>query len=112
MKNPVKASELGKQDYMRCEQPVIAKEICNGLDDDNNQNVDEGLLNRYFLKKSDDEIRNPDHSLSFSCNFGTTTFNTCFNCPGSAPTLNMPTPATAAQNGSVGFRHSLPDNCE
>lgn len=92
MKNPVKASELGKQDYMRCEQPVIAKEICNGLDDDNNQNVDDGLLN--------------------SCNFGTTTFNTCFNCPGSAPTLNMPTPATSAQNGSAGFRHSLPDNCD
>lgn len=48
MKNPVKASELGKQDYMRCEQPVIAKEICNGLDDDGNQNVDEGLMNRYI----------------------------------------------------------------
>lgn len=46
MKNPVKSSELGKQDYMRCEQPVIAKEICNGLDDDNNGNIDDGLLNR------------------------------------------------------------------
>lgn len=92
MKNPVKASELGKQDYMRCEQPVIAKEICNGLDDDNNQNVDDGLLN--------------------SCNFGTTTFNTCFNCPNTAPTLDQPTPATAAQNGSAGFRYPLPNNCE
>jgi hypothetical protein len=46
MKNPVKSSELGKQDYMRCEQPVISKEICNGLDDDNNANIDDGLLNR------------------------------------------------------------------
>lgn len=63
MKNPVKASELGKQDYMRCEQPVIAKEICNGLDDDNNQNVDEGLLNRYPQKKSQYETRNSDHSF-------------------------------------------------
>ncbi|KAG2200221.1 hypothetical protein INT47_009859, partial [Mucor saturninus] len=92
MKNPVKASELGKQDYMRCEQPVIAKEICNGLDDDGNQNVDEGLMN--------------------SCNFGTTTFNTCFNCPNTAPTLSMPTPATGAQNGSAAFRYPIPNNCD
>ncbi|KAI8637392.1 hypothetical protein BD408DRAFT_424593 [Parasitella parasitica] len=92
MKNPVKASELGKQDYMRCEQPVIAKEICNGLDDDNNVNVDDGLLN--------------------SCNFGTTTFNTCFNCPSTAPTLDTPKPATAAQNGTAGFRYPLPNDCD
>ncbi|KAG1088860.1 hypothetical protein G6F42_020146 [Rhizopus arrhizus] len=77
---------------MRCEQPVIAKEICNGLDDDNNANVDDGLLN--------------------SCNFGTTTFNTCFNCPSTAPTLDTPKPATAAQNGSAGFRYPLPNNCD
>lgn len=113
MKNPVKASELGKQDYMRCEQPVIAKEICNGLDDDNNQNVDDGLLNRYVLVSKRALVHvDTNGYLLLSCNFGTTTFNTCFNCPGSAPTLNMPTPATSAQNGSAGFRHSLPDNCE
>lgn len=47
-----------------------------------------------------------------SCNFGTTTFNTCFNCPNTAPTLGMPTPATAAQNGSAGFRYPIPNNCE
>lgn len=46
MKNPVKISELGAQDYMRCEQPVISKEICNGLDDDNNSMVDDNLLNK------------------------------------------------------------------
>ncbi|KAI9471047.1 MAG: hypothetical protein EXX96DRAFT_466315, partial [Benjaminiella poitrasii] len=92
MKNPVKSSELGKQDYMRCELPVIAKEICNGLDDDNNNNVDDNLLN--------------------SCNFGTTTFNTCFNCPNTTPTLDSPKPASAAQNGTTGFRYALPNNCD
>lgn len=46
VKNPVKASELGAQDYMQCKQPVIAKEICNGLDDDHNGNIDDGLVNR------------------------------------------------------------------
>lgn len=46
MKNPVKASELGAQDYMQCKQPVIAKEICNGLDDDHNGTIDDGLVNR------------------------------------------------------------------
>lgn len=46
MKNPVKASELSSQDYMRCSQPVITKEICNGLDDDNNSVVDDNLLNK------------------------------------------------------------------
>lgn len=46
MKNPVKASELGAQDYMQCKQPVIPKEICNGLDDDHNGSIDDGLVNR------------------------------------------------------------------
>lgn len=46
MKNPVKASELANQDYMQCKQPVIPKEICNGLDDDHNGVIDDGLINR------------------------------------------------------------------
>jgi hypothetical protein len=46
VKNPVKASELGAQDYMQCKQPVLSKEICNGLDDDHNGSVDDGLINR------------------------------------------------------------------
>lgn len=45
MKNPVKASELGTQDYMQCKQPVIATEICNGLDDNHNGVIDDGLIN-------------------------------------------------------------------
>ncbi|OBZ88617.1 hypothetical protein A0J61_03333 [Choanephora cucurbitarum] len=92
MKSPVKSSELGRQDYMKCEQPVISSEICNGLDDDNNGNVDDRLLN--------------------SCNFGTTTFNTCFNCPNTAPTLDTPRPNTVAETGSVGYRYPLPLDCD
>ncbi|KAL7324530.1 hypothetical protein PS15p_209711 [Mucor circinelloides] len=92
MKNPVKASELGAQDYMQCKQPVIPKEICNGLDDDHNGSIDDGLVN--------------------SCNFGTTSMKTCFNCPGSAPTLSNPTPASSVQNGTAGYRYPIPDNCD
>ncbi|CEI90440.1 hypothetical protein RMCBS344292_04765 [Rhizopus microsporus] len=92
MKNPVKASELGKQDYMQCKQPVIPKEICNGLDDDHNGVIDDNLIN--------------------SCNFGQSSTKTCFNCPGSAPTLDNPTPASTAQNGTAGYRYPIPDNCD
>jgi hypothetical protein len=49
MKNPVKASELAKQDYMQCNQPVLSKDICNGLDDDHNGSIDDGLVNRFVL---------------------------------------------------------------
>ncbi|KAI9264554.1 hypothetical protein EDC94DRAFT_605494 [Helicostylum pulchrum] len=91
-KNPVKASELGAQDYMQCKQPVIAKEICNGLDDDHNGAVDDGLVN--------------------SCNFGATSMKTCFNCPATAPSLSSPVPASSAQNGTAGYRYPLGDNCD
>ncbi|CAO3692500.1 unnamed protein product [Rhizopus stolonifer] len=88
MKNPVKTSELGSQDYMRCEQPVILTEICNGIDDDNNSVVDDNLLN--------------------NCNFGTTSFSTCFNCPGTAPTLDDPIPSGT----HLGHRYPLSTNCD
>ncbi|KAI8068285.1 hypothetical protein BC940DRAFT_299610 [Gongronella butleri] len=92
MKNPVKASELGKQEYMKCKKPVIASEICNGLDDDGNGTPDDNLLN--------------------NCNFGTTNFKTCFNCPSSAPTPSNPTPQSSAQNGSAGYRYPVPSTCD
>ncbi|CEG70825.1 hypothetical protein RMATCC62417_06650 [Rhizopus microsporus] len=92
MKNPVKASELSSQDYMRCSQPVITKEICNGLDDDNNSVVDDNLLN--------------------NCNFGTTSFNTCFNCPSTAPTLDNPVPTGSSDKPVSGARYPLPNNCD
>ncbi|KAI8371499.1 uncharacterized protein BYT42DRAFT_580470 [Radiomyces spectabilis] len=92
MKHPVKASELANQDYMKCQQPVIEKEICNGLDDDHSGQVDDGLLN--------------------SCNFGNSVFKTCFNCPGSAPSVSNPAPQSATQNGTQGYRYPVPDNCD
>ncbi|KAG0744879.1 hypothetical protein G6F57_004746 [Rhizopus arrhizus] len=92
MKNPVKASELGKQDYMQCKQPILSKEICNGLDDDHNGVVDDNLVN--------------------SCNFGASSTKTCFNCPATAPSLDNPTPASNAQNGTSGYRYAIPDNCD
>ncbi|KAI9276941.1 hypothetical protein BDA99DRAFT_584269 [Phascolomyces articulosus] len=92
MKNPVKVSELKDQDYLKCQQPVINKEICNGLDDNGNGQIDEELTN--------------------NCNFGATTFKTCFNCPGTAPTLDNPTPASSVQNGTAGYRYPIPDNCD
>jgi hypothetical protein len=106
MKNPVKASELGKQDYMQCKQPVIPKEICNGLDDDHNGTIDDGLINRYVcvcVCLSDTFELISVFLLYYSCNFGTTSMKTCFNCP---------TPASSAQNGSAGYRYPIPDNCE
>lgn len=92
MKNPVKASDLANQAYLKCQQPVLDKEICNGLDDNSNGSIDEDLTN--------------------TCNFGTTTFKTCFNCPNTAPTLDNPTPPSSVQNGTAGYRYDLPDNCE
>ncbi|KAG0746336.1 hypothetical protein G6F57_000077 [Rhizopus arrhizus] len=92
MKNPVKASELGSQDYMQCKQPVISKEICNGLDDDHNGVIDDNLVN--------------------SCNFGTTSTKTCFNCPSTAPTLSNPTPGSSVQNGTSGYRYPIPETCD
>ena len=92
MKIPVKASELNNQSYLKCQQPIINKEICNGLDDNGNGQMDEGLTN--------------------DCNFGTTTFKTCFNCPSTAPTVDHPIPTSSIQNGTAGYRYPLPDTCE
>ncbi|ORX59012.1 hypothetical protein DM01DRAFT_1333603 [Hesseltinella vesiculosa] len=92
MKNPVKVSELGKQAYMKCQQPTIPQEICNGLDDDSNGTPDDNLLN--------------------NCNFGTTNFKTCFNCPATAPSPSNPTPNPSTQNGSAGYRYPVPDTCD
>ncbi|KAI7858219.1 hypothetical protein BDC45DRAFT_457887 [Circinella umbellata] len=91
MKNPVKASELKNQKYLECQQPVINKEICNGLDDNDNGQIDEGLTH--------------------DCNFGTTTFKTCFNCP--STTLDYSRPKSLSiQNGTIGNRYPLPENCD
>ncbi|KAH8553333.1 hypothetical protein BGW37DRAFT_549138 [Umbelopsis sp. PMI_123] len=93
MQNPVPASQLGSQSYMQCSKPVTPKEICNGLE----------TLNYTATVVTGNLIN--------SCNFNTSNFATCFNCPGSAPTLQTPVPASAVANGTSGYRTPLPDNC-
>ncbi|KAG2222305.1 hypothetical protein INT45_001568 [Circinella minor] len=91
MKNPVPVSQLANQSYMKCDLPNTGKEICNGL-----QNItvaaDTGVVSS---------------ALTNNCNFGTSNWGTCFNCPSGAPTVDNPTP----QGGSSG-RHPVPDNCD
>ncbi|KAG2227562.1 hypothetical protein INT45_002247 [Circinella minor] len=92
MKNPVKVSELKNQNYLQCQQPILNKEICNGLDDNNNGYIDEGLTN--------------------DCHFETNTFKTCFNCP-STTSLDYSLPNTSSiQNNTLGYRYPLPENCD
>lgn len=96
MKNPVPASQLADQPYMKCELPNTGKEICNGL-----ENItiaaDTGVISSSLLN---------------SCNFNTTVWHTCFNCPGSAPTLDNPTPNATIQTTDPSYRHPVPDNCD
>ncbi|GAB5588961.1 hypothetical protein Unana1_03861 [Umbelopsis nana] len=91
MRNPVPASELAHQPYMKCELPDIKQEICNGLDD-SGTGVDVGLIN--------------------SCNFGTSFFKTCFNCPSKMPTVYDPVPEGGITKEQPGYRAPLPDNCD
>lgn len=96
MKNPVPASQLANQDYMKCELPNTGKEICNGL-----ENItiaaDTGVVSSPLLN---------------SCNFNSTNWATCFNCPSTAPTLDNPTPPSAVQSTAPNYRHPVPDNCD
>ncbi|KAG2186563.1 hypothetical protein INT44_002787 [Umbelopsis vinacea] len=93
MQNPVPASQLASQSYMQCQKPVTPKEICNGLEalNYNSTVVTGNLIN--------------------ACNFNTSNFATCFNCPGSAPSLQTPVPASGIANGTSGYRTPLPSNC-
>jgi len=92
MKNPVPASQMASQPYMQCTQPVIAQEICNGLDDTNSGTIDKGLTNE--------------------CNFVTSDFQTCFNCPATEPTASNPVPASSLTAGQPGYRYAIPDTCD
>jgi hypothetical protein len=93
MQNPVPASQLANQSYMQCQKPVTPKEICNGLE---TLNITSGVVSGSLLN---------------SCNFNTSNFATCFNCPATAPVLETPVPASAVANGTSGYRTPLPDNC-
>lgn len=94
MQNPVPASQLANQPYMKCGQPNVGKEICNGLETISiSSNIVSG-------------------SLLNSCNVNNANWATCYNCPSSEPTLENPTPKPNVDSGVPGFRHPVPTNCD
>ncbi|KAG0233375.1 hypothetical protein BGW42_007459 [Actinomortierella wolfii] len=91
MKNPVPASELGNQEYMKCVRPVIGKEICNGLDDTKTGKIDSGVV----------EL----------CNFAEGPWSTCYGCPKTAPSPANPVPERVVAAGQPGARTPVPTTC-
>ncbi|KAG0200388.1 hypothetical protein BGX28_006533 [Mortierella sp. GBA30] len=91
MKNPVPASELAAQDYMKCNIPAVGKDICNGLDDTKSGAIDKGLLEM--------------------CNFPTGSWSTCYGCPKTPPTVADPVPERVIAAGVAGARTPVPANC-
>lgn len=94
MQNPVPASQLANQDYMKCELPNTGKEICNGLE---NITISSNIVSGNLLN---------------SCNFNTANWHTCYNCPVSEPTLQNPTPDNALASTDPKFRHPVPQDCD
>ncbi|KAG0026659.1 hypothetical protein BGZ81_006192 [Podila clonocystis] len=91
MKNPVPASQLAAQDYMKCTQPAIGKEICNGLDDTKAGTVDSGVLE--------------------TCNFVAGPWSTCYGCPKTMPTTADPVPERFVAASTPGYRTPVPATC-
>lgn len=81
MKNPVKASDLDGHPAVDCSKFETYKtdldhEICDGIDNNKDGNIDEGLVE--------------------NCSVGNSYFSTCFGCPSSEPSIQNPTPNHAA----------------
>jgi hypothetical protein len=87
MKNPVPADQLKDYEPFKCQEPNVGKEICNGLDDNKNGQVDEGLRE--------------------SCNFNVAVWNTCYGCPKVEPTLDNPVPESTNPK-----RFHVPTTCD
>lgn len=87
MKNPVPADQLKDYEPFKCQTPNVGKEICNGLDDDKNGQVDEGLKE--------------------SCNFDVAVWSTCYGCPKVQPTLDNPVPESTNPK-----RYHVPTTCD
>lgn len=85
MKNPVPADQLKDYPPFSCQAPKIGREICNGLDDDGNGTIDDGLKE--------------------TCNFNTEVWSTCYGCPNAIPSLSNPVP-------DGGSRARLPTTCD
>ncbi|KAI9483884.1 MAG: hypothetical protein EXX96DRAFT_500390 [Benjaminiella poitrasii] len=94
MQNPVPASQLADQPYMKCNTPQVGKEICNGLED---ITITNGVVSSSLLN---------------TCSFGTSSWATCFNCPGSEPTLDNPTPSPSVATTDPNYRHPIPEDCD
>ncbi|KAI1320725.1 hypothetical protein EDD11_010259 [Mortierella claussenii] len=91
MKNPVPASQLAEQPYMKCSLPAVGKEICNGLDDTKTGTIDKDVL----------EI----------CNFVAGPWSTCYGCPKTQPTTADPVPDRVMAQGQSGYRTAVPATC-
>ncbi|KAI9006228.1 hypothetical protein BC832DRAFT_526221, partial [Gaertneriomyces semiglobifer] len=73
MRNPVSLQDMQTSNIFECPDPTYSTvEVCNGLDDDGNGLVDEGVLNR--------------------CNLGSYFTDTCFRCPTERPSPMNPVP--------------------
>ncbi|KAG0312483.1 hypothetical protein BGZ99_009472 [Dissophora globulifera] len=91
MKNPVPASQLADQPYMKCTLPMVGKEICNGMDDTKSGAIDKGVLE--------------------TCNFVAGPWSTCYGCPKTMPSVADPVPERVTAAGQVGFRTPVPVTC-
>ncbi|KAF8936172.1 hypothetical protein BGZ58_004496 [Dissophora ornata] len=91
MQNPVPASQLAAQSYMKCTLPAVGKEICNGLDDTNSGTIDKGVLQ--------------------ACNFVDGPWSTCYGCPTTQPSVTTPVPPRVITAGQTGYRTPVPANC-
>ncbi|KAG0320414.1 hypothetical protein BGZ99_004530 [Dissophora globulifera] len=91
IKNPVPASQLADQPYMKCTLPAVGKEICNGLDDTKSGTIDNGVLQ--------------------TCNFPSGFWSTCYGCPSTEPTTTTPIPPRIVAAGQTGYRTPVPANC-
>ncbi|KAI1316036.1 hypothetical protein EDD11_010500 [Mortierella claussenii] len=91
VKNPVPASQLADQPYMKCSVPAVGKEICNGLDDTKAGAIDKSVLE--------------------TCNFAAGPWSTCYGCPKTAPTPQTPVPERVVAAGQTGYRTPVPANC-
>lgn len=91
MQNPVPASQLKDQPYMKCSLPAVGKEICNGLDDTKAGSIDKGVLE--------------------TCNFVEGPWSTCYGCPKTQPTIANPVPDRVVPMGQAGARTPVPSTC-
>lgn len=90
MQNPVPASQLADQPYMKCNLPAVNTEICNGMDDTKSGLIDKGVLE--------------------TCPFIAGPWSTCYGCPKTAPTPADPVPERVVASGPTA-RTPVPATC-